>query len=166
MVGGSWKGKLVGVAEYDIAPQNSAISLKLETGRQNDWFIGFNRAIKANVDVQEAPDQVTIYTVQDGEGLRYSHSYLKGTMRKGDVTRITNWRRTGMDLLITVLDIRTDVIPGYADIEVTFGPQDTPSPTRMMTNLPTRNVSCFICIVCTYTYTCSYHTTDCVYVAL
>jgi len=62
-------------------------------------------------------------------------------MRKGDVTRITNWRRTGMDLLITVLDIRTDVIPGYADIEVTFGPQDTPSPTKMLTSAPTRNVS-------------------------
>jgi len=62
-------------------------------------------------------------------------------MRKGDVTRITNWRRTGMDLLITVLDIRTDVFPGYADIEVIFGLQDTPNPTRMLTNFPTRNVS-------------------------
>ena len=56
VVGGtSWKGKLVGISEYDIAPQNSAISLKLETGRQNDWFIGFNRATRANSDVQEAP---------------------------------------------------------------------------------------------------------------
>ena len=56
VVGGtSWSGKLVGISEYDIAPQNSAISLKLETGRQNDWFIGFNRATRANSDVQEAP---------------------------------------------------------------------------------------------------------------
>ena len=137
--GTSWSGKMVGVAQYDKAQGIDPIVLKLETGKESDWFIGFNRKIGANSDVKQGGNLVTLYTVTDGDGLEYSHSFLQGTIGNGGTFRVTNWRNSGYALDIKVNDINYNVLPAYADVEITFGPQQnpTPNPTPKPTNNPT-----------------------------
>ncbi|KAL9187280.1 hypothetical protein ACHAXT_001383 [Thalassiosira profunda] len=135
--GTSWSGRLVGVAEYNRNPADHPIVLKLETGKAADWFVGFNRAVGANAHNVEADNHVTIYKVTAGEGAQYSQSFLKGKLRKGQCLVVTNWRKTGHDLVITAHDINTAVTPGYANLGITFGPP-TPLPTKQPTRKPTR----------------------------
>ena len=122
----SWSGKLIGVAEYDNNPENHPIVLKLETGSASDWFIGFNRDTGPNRDTQQAGDEVTIYKVAQGDGVGYSHSFLKGNLVAGKRAKITSWRDTGKDLIIEVKDINTSASPGWAEVEITF--EGTPAP--------------------------------------
>lgn len=88
---------------------------------------------------------VTLYTVTDGDGMEYSHSFLQGTISNGGTFRVTNWRNSGYALDIKVNDINYNVLPAYADVEITFGPQQnptpnpTPKPTRKPTLSPTPN---------------------------
>lgn len=88
---------------------------------------------------------VTLYTVTDGDGLEYSHSFLQGTIGNGGTFRVTNWRNSGYSLDIKVLDIKTNVVPSYADVEISFGPQQNPTqnptakPTMQPTPRPTPN---------------------------
>ena len=93
--------------------------------------MGFNRAIRSNADTVQGRDQVTIYKVEDGDGLGYSHSFLKGTLVNGQKARISNWRNTGSALRITVHEININSSPGFADIEFTFEgvSQPTMAPT-------------------------------------
>ncbi|KAL7533597.1 hypothetical protein ACHAXR_010512 [Thalassiosira sp. AJA248-18] len=136
--GTRWSGTLTGVAEYD-ANSNNGIVLKLETGNSADYFIGFNRAAGPNADNKQADDKVTIYQVKDGDGKAYSHSYLKATIGEGNTHTVENWRKSGLDLVVKAHKIDTTVNPGYAELEVTFGPQTNPtrSPTPAPTNNPT-----------------------------
>lgn len=39
--GTSWSGRLIGVAEYDTNPNKLPIVLKLETGTDRNYFVGF-----------------------------------------------------------------------------------------------------------------------------
>jgi len=47
-VGDMWQGQLVGVADYLNNPDNNKIVMKLETGTNEDYFVGFNRATGIN----------------------------------------------------------------------------------------------------------------------
>ena len=64
----------------------------------------------------------------DGNGLGYSTSSLKGTLCSGQSTAISNWRETGINLVIEVNEINTKANPGYAHITITFGGPDQPPP--------------------------------------
>lgn len=130
----SWRGKIIGVAEYNNNPNNHIIVLKIETGQAADYFVGFNRAVHSNKDVVQAHNQVTVYKVQEGDGLAYSHSSLKATLFSGQRATINNWRGSSQALNIKVHEINTNVEPGYADVEITYG---TPMPTRQPTKNPT-----------------------------
>ncbi|KAL3768912.1 hypothetical protein ACHAW5_008827 [Stephanodiscus triporus] len=123
MGGTSWRGRLIGVADYDNNPSNYPIILKVETGSGSDYFVSFNRATGINSEVQEAGDMVAIYRVDGGDGLVYSQSMLKATLSDGRSTTIENWRKSGLDLTINVIEINTWSSPAYADVEVLFGTQ-------------------------------------------
>ena len=129
--GTSWRGRIAGVAEYDRS--NYPIVVKIETGRSDDWFIGFNRQTGPHADNQQAPDRLAVYSVQAGNGLSYSTSSLKGHLGRLQQGTIANWRGSGQELKIKVNDINTDVVPGYADVEISFGPQ-TVGPVRLSGN--------------------------------
>lgn len=113
--GTSWSGRLVGVADY--ATSRHPVVLRLATGNRAAWFLGFNRAVGANAETQEAADEVTIYRVRGGGGRSYSLSRLLKTLRGGRSVTVSNWRKSRMDLVITVRDI-VWASPAYADIEV------------------------------------------------
>lgn len=69
---------LVGIAEYTARTDTSSqpVTVKLETGTDIDYFIGFNRAVGPNSQNDEASDEITVTTSgNNGEG--YSQSYLK-----------------------------------------------------------------------------------------
>ena len=55
-----WKGRLIGVAEYDKISDGDTVLLKIETSSSDDYFLAFNRKIGANSDNKMASDQVTI----------------------------------------------------------------------------------------------------------
>ncbi len=113
--------------------------LKLETNGESDYFVGFNRAAGINSDVVQAGNRVTVYQVQDGDGMKYSTSSLKGSLGSGNRMVVDGWRSTALDLVIVVNEINTSASPGYADVEITFGPQGTRGPTKSPTQGPTKS---------------------------
>ena len=138
--GKRWDGKLAGIADYGALPESDVdtlVVLKLERGSE-DLYIGFNRDVGINSDVQEAPNEVTIIE-SGGEGLTYSQSFLKATLSYGESYTSSNWRGTGEDLVVTLNSITMSPgvnSPWYADVTVQLG--DTPSPTEERTPLPTK----------------------------
>eukprot|EP01082_Thalassiosira_pseudonana_P009539 g8613.t1 g8613 contig3:495248-497968(-) len=138
--GTSWSGRLIGVAEYDTNPNKLPIVLKLETGTDRDYFVGFNRAIGPNKDNKQADDEVTV--IEAGNGFNYAQSFLRATLGQGDTSSHSKWRGTKLDLVVKVTEINTSVTPGYADITITFGAPlvpTTPQPSHAPTPpLPTQ----------------------------
>lgn len=112
--------------------------LKLESGGAADWFLGFNRVSGVNSESQQATNQVTLFKVNGGDGFKYSQSALKGVLGGGRSATINNWRQSGQSLTIRVTEINTQASPGYASVEVLFGPQ--PEPTPPPTKEPTAKV--------------------------
>ena len=150
-----WRGRLIGIADYGNNPDNHPVILKLETGTGSDYFVSFNRARGVNDEVQEASDRVLIHRVEGGHGTAYSQSMLMATLYEGRTRTIENWRESGIDLEIKVIDINFSSSPDYADVLVKFGPPtqeptakpsknptsepSTREPTPMPTNEPTTN---------------------------
>ena len=136
----TWSGKLIGLADYENNPQGHPFVIKLETGTSSDWFLGFNRATGVNRDSKQARNEVTVYKVEAGDGLSYSHSFLKASVTGGNLARITDWRDTGRNLVIDVKSINLYASPAYADVEIVFEgstPPETSPPTRRPTLKPT-----------------------------
>jgi len=121
--GTSWKGKIIGLADYGRNPNDLPFILKLETGTASDYFVSFNRASGVNSEVQQAANQVTMYQVDAGDGVSYSRSTLKAAIQNGRSATIENWRKSGKDLTIKVVSINTSSSPSYAQVLITFGPQ-------------------------------------------
>ena len=67
-----WRGNLIGVADYANNPLDAALVVKLETGVDRAYFVGFNRAYGINIDSKDANDMVTI--VEAGNNNGYSKS--------------------------------------------------------------------------------------------
>jgi hypothetical protein len=111
---GSWTGNIVGIADFANNPLNDPVIVKVETGTGTDQFIAFNRATGINRHTDEADDEVTI--VQTGlNGELYSQSFLKATLKSGEVYTIPQWDGT-QDLTITAkaININTGSSAGYA----------------------------------------------------
>lgn len=124
-----WKGKIVGIADYDNNPESHPVVIKLETGTDDDYFLAFNRAYRVNQDNKQADDQITI-VLAGNNGLGYSQSWLKATLSQGDSYEITNWRGTKRHLVITVNEIDiANADPGYADVTLNYGSASVPNPT-------------------------------------
>jgi hypothetical protein len=148
---GAWMGKIVGAADFANNPQNNPVVIKIETRTGTDQFIAFNRASGINRHNVEADDEVTI--VQAGsDGEWYSQSYLKATLRSGEVYTIPKWDGT-QDLTFTAksINVNTGRSAGYAEVSVCLGtciyPSEPPSqepskqPSRNPTKAPTSTPS-------------------------
>ena len=129
---------MVGIAEFDMITDNNPVVIKLETGKDLDYFIGFNRATGPTSQNRFADDLVTIYEAGNN-GMSYSYSYLNAHLAKGESHTITKWRGTKLDLTINVLDINIDVVPGYAHLRIVFGDEPTLPPTSLPTAEPTNS---------------------------
>jgi hypothetical protein len=136
---------LVGIAEYNIRTNtvNQPVVVKLETGATTDYFIGFNRAVGANSQNDEADNEVTIILANGGS---YSQSSLQATLIEGETHPIPNFANGGNTLYVKAVDIDITSTPGVATICITYDasgsscstvPQPTNQPTPPPTNLPT-----------------------------
>jgi len=135
--GGSfWSGRLIGMSDYGNNPYNHPIILKLETGTGSDYFVSFNRAGGVNSDVQEANDLVLIHRVEGGDGTEYSQSMLMSTLYGGRTGTIENWRKSGIDLTVKVIEIDLWSSPAYADVLIKFGETTTTTTTSTTTTTP------------------------------
>ena len=135
---------MVGVAEYNIRGDRP-VTVKLETGSSTDYYIGYNRAIGANSQNDEADNEVTV-TTAGSNGESYSQSFLKATLLQGESYSISNFAGTGKALTITATAIDSTSTPGVATIcvayETTSCTPSTPQPTPLPT---TGQVSHHIC---------------------
>lgn len=123
-VGDMWQGQLVGVADYLNNPDNNKIVMKLETGTNEDYFVGFNRATGINSQNDLCDDCVTV--IKAGNGNSYAQSWnqidpLGGMSSAGQEHTISGFRNTSYDLTIQVLDINTTTSPGTATVKISFG---------------------------------------------
>jgi len=120
----AWTGRLVGIADYDNNSDGHPVVLKVETGTSPDIFIGFNRAIGADIpNVEaEANDKVAIYT-RESNGDGYSYSDLKAHLVQGEIyttafTVLIGSTSQKHELTIKANVIHTTTNRGYADITV------------------------------------------------
>lgn len=113
-----WAGRLVGVAEYDKIDDTAyngdvAVVLKLETGSNKDFFIGFNRATRQNSDNILASDKVTIIEA-GANGVGYSQSWFEAGLDQGQSYSFGDWGNTKEELVVNVVTIDDSTEPGYA----------------------------------------------------
>ena len=89
-------------------PSFRPIIVLLEPGEDSNdrWFVVF-------IDIH-----VTITKLENGK--TYT---LESVMVAGENTTLTNWRDSGLDLVVMVHEMNTNESPSYADVEITFGPQ-------------------------------------------
>ena len=121
----SWQGKILGVGEYDLrsATDGWPVSIKVETGTANDYFVGFNRAAGPNAQNDLADNMVTVVrTGQNGEG--YSQSYLDMLLDSTDEYskfQVQNFAQSSsLPLTVKVNSIDTTSTPGYADVFIGY----------------------------------------------
>ena len=88
--------------------------LKIESGSSKDLFVGLNHAVGINSDNKEAHDMVTVVEM-GGNGRSYSQSFLKAKLGSNNEYTVRNFRHQ-KDLVITVKEIKTNTVPGYADV--------------------------------------------------
>ncbi|KAL7455237.1 hypothetical protein ACHAWC_006804 [Mediolabrus comicus] len=135
--GTSFTATMVGVAEFNKIKDDNPIVIKLETGDKTDYFIEFNRAIGPTSQEKQAQDKVTLYSAGNN-GLAYATSQLLSILGQGDTYKFSKWRGTKLDLTVSVLEINTNAVPGYARVKVVFGEEQAPK-TPNPTNRPTPN---------------------------
>ena len=116
--------RLVGVAEYGkianyATEKDIAVVLKLETGSDQDYFIGFNRKTGQNADNNLASDEVTIIKA-GANGFGYSQSWFEEGLTEGKSYSFGDWRKTKEKLVLKVRKIDTTQEPGYAGKESFF----------------------------------------------
>mmetsp|Transcript_18318 Transcript_18318/g.24419 ORF Transcript_18318/g.24419 Transcript_18318/m.24419 type:complete len:404 (-) Transcript_18318:465-1676(-) len=113
---------LVGIGEFDKNTNDKhPVVVKIETGTNKDYFIGFNRAVGPNAQNVEADNEVTIVQVNGGNGLDYGQSYLKAHLLSDEVYTENNFANTGEPLSIKVNSIDLSTEPATAGINIMFG---------------------------------------------
>ena len=111
--GTSWVGQLMSVDEFGSNnPSNIPKAVILTTDDTNIWYIYFDSV------------QVTIFRMDEN-----SQSSVVGVLVEGQKEVVTNWRDSGLDLVIVVNRIDTSSSPGYAEVEIQFG-SSTSTPVR------------------------------------
>ncbi len=125
---------LVGIGEYDIRGGNP-VTVRLETGAGNDYFVGFNRATGPNRLNDQGDNMINIIQVNGNNGESYSQSFLKALLSQGQSYPILDFGGTGKTVTITVDSIDITTSPGTAVVSITN--DSTPSPTNPPTPNPT-----------------------------
>ena len=134
--GNVWNVTLIGVAEYgqitNGGGEDRRLVLRILHDNMTDLFVGFNRKTGMNKDTKQGSNMVTIIQAGAG-GITYSASFLNATLQKGQSFNIPNWQGIANSSLKFLVDeIRTDVVPGYANVRVVLS-----SGQSAMKNLPT-----------------------------
>ena len=121
----SWVGKIFGVGECN-GTAGLPVTIKVDAGTPNDYFIGFNRAVGSNLHNDLADDMVTV--IQTGQdGLGYSQSYLHmlldataecSKFQTLNFKKIT--RGTGLPLTIKVNSIDVASTPRSAEVFIGY----------------------------------------------
>uniref|UniRef100_A0A7S3QHF5 Peptidase M11 gametolysin domain-containing protein n=1 Tax=Chaetoceros debilis TaxID=122233 RepID=A0A7S3QHF5_9STRA len=134
----SWTGQLVGVAQYSHADRDGRpVTLRIDSGSTNDYFINFNRKIGMTSQNKEGSDLVNVYE-QDGNGESTGNaSKILKNLNEGDEWTKANFGNSGKTLSIKVNEIvlGDESIIGYADVTICLGtcnfgsPSISPSPT-------------------------------------
>ena len=135
----------MGVAEYDQASPGQYVVLKLETGGDEDYYLGFNRATGPNAENDEADDEVTVVTTGNN-GLSYGLSSLKATLKENETHKVTQWPG-GKDLTIQVLEINLEAKPSYAEVIVCYDKcpsLETSDPTSRVSDKDFHDNICFM----------------------
>jgi hypothetical protein len=127
----NWNGNLVGIAEKASASASDKIIVRIMTST-TDTYVHFNRAIGMNVGTLEGGDQVLVTTQNTGTG--HADSNLVSKMSTGSIYTIPNFNGSPNPLVIRVVSISTNTVPGRANISVQFG---APVPTLKPTPKPT-----------------------------
>ena len=163
----TWNGKLVGVTDYSdqlSAPEYSVV-VEIVNGDQADnniqnYYLLYNRKDGVNSGVPEHGDKVTI----TGAKLSQTASSLRETeesehlahLQVGQTYQITNFKGSGLTLIIKYCESNTSNDPEYARVSMYFSndtdqctisppppspptPPSTPNPTRNPTRNPTPN---------------------------
>jgi hypothetical protein len=122
----NWNGNLVGFAEKSRASSSDKMIVRIITSTA-DFYVHFNRKTGMNAGTQEGADQVLITTRNTGTG--YSESSLVGKMSTGSVYTIPKFNGSSNSLVIRVVSISTNTVPGRANISITFGASVPTRPT-------------------------------------
>ena len=160
--------KIIGIADYGNNPQSRPVVVKLESGTENDLFIGFNRKRGINSASKMGNDQVTVIE-QGRDGNGYSKSVFLSGLSAGQSYTKSNWQGSGKNMVIRVLNIDTSSNPWTAEVEFNFnnaaGTPPTPNPAPLPTTLtptlqpvtasPTRKCGNYICELNENAYSCS-----------
>ncbi len=117
---------MVGIADFSGDQSAPPVVVKLETNTNTDYFIGFNRAIGANAQNDEADNEIVIVeTGSNGEA--YSQSYLKAHLVQGESYTIENFSVGVLNLTITAKKIDLSLDPAVASIEISTTGAPPPS---------------------------------------
>ncbi len=116
---------LVGVADYLNPQSTDYVVIKVETGLDNDYFVGFNRATGVNADNDEGDDVITVVQVDGQNGEEFTQSYLKAKLGfNGDITgssyTITDFGGTGFPLTISAFSIDLKSNPAKANVRFLY----------------------------------------------
>ncbi len=117
---------MVGISNYLNTASTDPVVVKVETGRANDYFVGFNRATGVNANNDEGSNTVTVIQVDGENGNGYSQSHLRAKLGfSGDVTgrsyTIQDFGGTiGSTLTISVVSIDLDSKPAKATVDFLY----------------------------------------------
>ena len=125
----TWTGNIIGIGKYNER-DDEPVTVKIDTGTQTDYFVGFNQAIGSNSQNDLGDNMVNIVRAGNN-GMGYSQSYpdmlLDDTSAKS-VYNINNFSGTGNCVMIKVNSINTSVVPAYVSVTIGFvgGPTTAP----------------------------------------
>jgi hypothetical protein len=88
---------MVGVVDYDDSDNSKRVVVKIVSGGQANFYIGYNRKSGFNGGTQEAGDQIVVVVAEDS----YKGSNLIGKLSVGGQKMLVqNYKRTGKDLVV------------------------------------------------------------------
>jgi hypothetical protein len=115
---------IVGIADYGNNPQERKVLIKFKDGahdvikkhsedNDNDYFVGFNRAIGINEDNVQADNEVTIIAMDNTSAPSTTKSYLMAHLSEGESYLIDE-----IGIIVEVLDINLASNPATATISM------------------------------------------------
>lgn len=128
--------KLNGVVHHNKNDSSRTMVVKLVSGNDANFYIGFNRAIGFNAGTKEAKDQVTVVAAED----KYKSSLLVGKLSVGTsqefattqgvmIVRFRSLTNGNKDAIVDVFKKGCDPQQGCGAPTPNPTPQPTPQPT-------------------------------------
>jgi hypothetical protein len=138
---------MVGVVDYDDSDNSKRVVVKVVSGGQSNFYIGYNRKRGFNGGTQEAGDQIVVVEAEDS----YKGSNLVGKLSVGgEKTLVQNYKRTGKALVVryssngsrgadvAIVDVflRSSRVESTQEFTANSIPNPTPQPTPNPTPKP------------------------------